>query len=100
MRHDMRSAKLRFLAVQAEAFMQDSGRWRVKLASGAVKDLKPENLRVLEAKELQAESPNGNSKGSPGSPFFCNQERTGLQRNRLAEVGLVWQPWLFGVVIG
>ncbi|CAJ1395141.1 unnamed protein product [Effrenium voratum] len=51
--HGLKTAELNDQKGEAEAFMQDSGRWRVKLASGAVKDLKPENLRVLEAKELQ-----------------------------------------------
>ncbi|CAJ1426722.1 unnamed protein product [Effrenium voratum] len=73
--HGLKTAELNDQKGEAEAFMQDSGRWRVKLASGAVKDLKPENLRVLEAKELQAESPNGNFKGGA----HCHVEINGQQ---------------------
>lgn len=36
-----------------ESFVSDSGRWRVKLSDGAVKDLKAENLRILELKQAE-----------------------------------------------
>jgi len=39
---------------EVETFVRESSRWRVKLASGSTKDLKPENLRPLNAKELEA----------------------------------------------
>ena len=36
-----------------ESFVPDSSRWRVKV-SGAMKDLKAENLRLLDLEESQA----------------------------------------------
>eukprot|EP00434_Breviolum_minutum_P023510 symbB.v1.2.020739.t1/scaffold1762.1/size182224/6 len=42
------------LAVGAvESFISESSRWRVKLSTGDMKDLKAENLRVLDLKESQ-----------------------------------------------
>ena len=37
-----------------ESFVADSSRWRVKLSSGAMKDLKAENLRLMDLQESQA----------------------------------------------
>ena len=39
---------------EVESFVSESSRWRVKLMSGSVKDLKPDNLRLLTAEELDA----------------------------------------------
>ena len=39
-----------------EEFIETSGRWRVKLASGDVKDLKPDNLAVEQTGQAQSES--------------------------------------------
>ena len=39
-----------------ESFVSESSRWRVKLSTGDMKDLKAENLRVLDLKESQASS--------------------------------------------
>ena len=39
---------------EVESFVSESSRWRVKLLSGSMKDLKPENLRPLSASEMDA----------------------------------------------
>lgn len=38
---------------EIESFVPDSSRWRVKLSSGAMKDLKAENLRLVDLQESQ-----------------------------------------------
>lgn len=53
--HGLKSAaELNDQRGEIESFVQESSRWRVKLLDGAVKDLKAENLRLLDAKETLA----------------------------------------------
>ncbi|CAK9032043.1 Serine/threonine-protein kinase PRP4 homolog (PRP4 pre-mRNA-processing factor 4 homolog) (Pre-mRNA protein kinase) [Durusdinium trenchii] len=52
--HGLKSAaELNDQRGEIESFVQESSRWRVKLLDGAVKDLKAENLRLLDAKESE-----------------------------------------------
>ncbi len=50
------NTRLKVLSSAKESFVSESSRWRVKLSTGDMKDLKAENLRVLDLKESQASS--------------------------------------------